>query len=409
MKINCLIQAQLGSIGVQDFSLQQDIFRIFHVGRRITRCIYEYQFQINSQSVTGTSHLEKNFLTFINSVMLYKNFVTKLWHDSDHLFRQFNRIGATLSQSLVNAGITSIEQITRLSPQKLERILNKNPPFGNIILETIEKLPRFNIEFDLVQSKNCEEMHLDVTCSMKNFDYIQSLDDGGCLGLDNQIVFIAGDDNHNLLFSCRLNNNAFLCNHGKITKRLPLNKISLVHCSLVLLQFVGLDVHETFDLNDSNDSNVNSKLTSKSTKKKLINFQNEIYIENEQEHGLLVDYENEKNIRSSPLKKAINSKPIEIAFQKSIKQKESIEKDVLVNFKSSPLSRSVYSYSSEEATKNMNKENRPTDQSNSLSRAIFSNDIQEAAKKNKIQMLIYSPPQAKAELVGSFFFLFFFN
>ena len=93
MKINALIQAQLGSIALQDFSLQQDIYRIFNVGRRITRCIYEYQFQISSQAVTGSSHLAKNFNTFINSVILYKNFITKLWQDSDHLFRQFNRIG----------------------------------------------------------------------------------------------------------------------------------------------------------------------------------------------------------------------------------------------------------------------------------------------------------------------------
>ena len=61
MKINCLIQASLGSIAVPDFSLQQDIFRIFRVGQRITRCIFEYQFQISSQSVTQTEHLPKNY------------------------------------------------------------------------------------------------------------------------------------------------------------------------------------------------------------------------------------------------------------------------------------------------------------------------------------------------------------
>jgi hypothetical protein len=54
------------------------------------------------------------------------------------------------------------------------------------------------------------------------------------------------------------------------------------------------------------------------------------------------------------------------------------------------------------------KENKMEEESANLA-YYYAKQAEEAAKKNKIQMLIYSPPQAKAERVGSFFFLFFFN
>ena len=66
-------------------------------------------------------------------------------------------IGATLSQSLVNAGVTSLEDIARMSPRNLERTLNKNPPFGNMILDTVEKLPRFKIKFNFQNHSNPED------------------------------------------------------------------------------------------------------------------------------------------------------------------------------------------------------------------------------------------------------------
>lgn len=38
MKVNCLIQATLGSLTVTDFSLQQDVAKIFRSGVRLLKC-----------------------------------------------------------------------------------------------------------------------------------------------------------------------------------------------------------------------------------------------------------------------------------------------------------------------------------------------------------------------------------
>ncbi|EHH14942.1 hypothetical protein EGK_00958, partial [Macaca mulatta] len=70
MKVNCLIQAQLGCIPIQDFALTQDTAKIFRHGSRITRCI-------------------------------------------------------TLSNAIVNAGLTSFKKIKETDARELEVYLHK--------------------------------------------------------------------------------------------------------------------------------------------------------------------------------------------------------------------------------------------------------------------------------------------
>ena len=153
--------------------------------------------------------------TFINAVVVYKCFITRLWHDSPHLFKQFNRIGPALSQALLNAEIDSFDKILSTQPRQLEKILNKHPPFGNQIIETIQKLPHFKIEFDLIEKNenkstnkknklNPTTIMLDIRCVMTNSAFLNTCEKGGCLGYSNPIMFILGDEKNNLIFAQRL-------------------------------------------------------------------------------------------------------------------------------------------------------------------------------------------------------------
>ena len=159
-----------------------------------------------------------NYETFINSVILCKCFNTRLWHDSPHIFKQFNRIGPALSQTFVNAGIDSINKILQIDPRQLERILNKNQPFGNTILQTIQNLPTFKIEFNLhiidkkqsfnkAKTSNLsteKDFILDVSCMMTNYEQLTECENGGSLGYYNPMMFILGDEKNNLMFAQRL-------------------------------------------------------------------------------------------------------------------------------------------------------------------------------------------------------------
>lgn len=49
-----LIQAQLGSISIQEFGLTQDTARIFRNGMRISKCILRKSGTVNKESVLRT-------------------------------------------------------------------------------------------------------------------------------------------------------------------------------------------------------------------------------------------------------------------------------------------------------------------------------------------------------------------
>jgi hypothetical protein len=220
-----LIQAQFGCINLNDFSLNQDLFRIQRAGQRISRCktefkisyilkifddhligfiqgIFEYLQNNDKYYDTETEmyiKYEKSFNTLLNSIMLHKCFVTRLWHDSPYVFKQFTGIGATLSQALVNNGVVSFAHVLKYDSMHLDRILNRTG-FGAQILKAVKSLPHFRINFNLIKSES-DKIILNVICEMENYECVKEND---ILGLNNPIMFVAGDCFDNLICSQRL-------------------------------------------------------------------------------------------------------------------------------------------------------------------------------------------------------------
>ncbi|RXM97898.1 putative ATP-dependent DNA helicase HFM1, partial [Acipenser ruthenus] len=110
MKVNCLIQAQLGCMAVQDFGLTQDTGRIFRNGTRLTKCLSEFFAQ----------HAKKNFSALLNSLILAKCFRSRLWENSPFVSKQLEKIGVTLSTAMVNAGLTTFQKIEETHARELE-------------------------------------------------------------------------------------------------------------------------------------------------------------------------------------------------------------------------------------------------------------------------------------------------
>ncbi|XP_019386675.1 PREDICTED: probable ATP-dependent DNA helicase HFM1 isoform X3 [Crocodylus porosus] len=89
MKVNCLIQAQLGCIPIQDFTLTQDIGKIFRTGIRVTKWLSDF---LASQ--------RNSFSALLNSLILAKCFRCKLWENSLHVSKQLEKIGSTCNQEV---------------------------------------------------------------------------------------------------------------------------------------------------------------------------------------------------------------------------------------------------------------------------------------------------------------------
>lgn len=197
----------------------------------------------------------KNYETYINGLILSKCLYTKLWYNSDHIFKQFSSIGDTISKLLVKANVTSFDKLLEMNPRKIELITNKNPPFGIRLIETVRNLPQFMIEFEQVQVQvnNNKSMAdfctVDIHCRLINIEHIsQNMDSNNDRFLP-VFNFVLGDGHNNLLFSTRLNNKELFRLNGVWTKRIHLNlrdNSDVIFASLISKQFVGLDVHEQF-------------------------------------------------------------------------------------------------------------------------------------------------------------------
>uniref|UniRef100_A0A2K5DRD7 Probable ATP-dependent DNA helicase HFM1 n=1 Tax=Aotus nancymaae TaxID=37293 RepID=A0A2K5DRD7_AOTNA len=187
MKVNCLIQAQLGCIPIQDFALTQDTAKIFRQGSRITRWLSDF-----------VAAQEKKFAVLLNSLILAKCFRCKLWENSQHVSKQLEKIGITLSNAIVNAGLTSFKKLEETDARKLELILNRHPPFGTQIKETVMYLPKYELKVEQISRYDDTTAEILVTVILRNFEHLQTkrtASDSHYVTLiigdaDNQVVYL---------------------------------------------------------------------------------------------------------------------------------------------------------------------------------------------------------------------------
>jgi len=109
-----------------------------------------------------------------------------------------------ISNHLVRANITTIDSLLEKSASIIEAIINKNPPFGTRLLESVRNLPRFSITFELIDTLSAEECIVDVYCFIKNFDIVWRASKTKPPGFFPDCHFVLGDAKNNLLFTTRL-------------------------------------------------------------------------------------------------------------------------------------------------------------------------------------------------------------
>ncbi|XP_057714214.1 probable ATP-dependent DNA helicase HFM1 isoform X2 [Corythoichthys intestinalis] len=233
MKVNCLIQAQLGSISIQEFGLTQDTAKIFRIGLRISKCLSEYLSQ----------NFNMGFSTLLNALILAKCFRAKLWENSVFVSKQLDKIGQTLSTVMVNAGLTTFSKIEQTNPREIEMILNRHPPFGNQIQEFILYLPKYELSLEQLPRYSSSIAEIVVKVTLKNQKLLMSKRTAP----DHHYVsLLIGDSDNNCVFRQKLTDLALLkCSTWskkiEVKKALKGNEIS-VH--LISSEYVGLDVQQ---------------------------------------------------------------------------------------------------------------------------------------------------------------------
>ncbi|XP_063742496.1 probable ATP-dependent DNA helicase HFM1 [Eleginops maclovinus] len=237
MKVSCLIQAQLGSISIQEFGLTQDTARIFKNGMRISKCLSEF---LSHRSKTG-------FSAVLHSLMLAKCFRAKLWENSPYVSKQLEKIGQTLSTAMVNAGLTTFSKIEQSNPRELELILNRHPPFGNQIKESVLNLPTYEVTLEQLPRYSCATAEIVVKVHLKNQAQLLSRKKAPD---QHYVSLIIGNSDNTVVFLQKLSD-LVLLKCGSWSKKIEVAKASTgdeISVNLISSQYVGLDIQQKFNV-----------------------------------------------------------------------------------------------------------------------------------------------------------------
>ncbi|XP_069103658.1 probable ATP-dependent DNA helicase HFM1 [Argopecten irradians] len=249
MKVNCLMQAQLGCLLVQDFALQQDTTRIFRAAQRLSRCLMEVLW------------IRDDYQAFLSAAQLCKAIKARLWENSKHVAKQLERIGPALSTALVNAGITSFQKIEETNPRDLELIVNRHPPFGNQVRDSVTYLPKYELTMEQVSRYNVDTAEILIHLSIANQESLETKKTAS--PMHTSILLVANTDNK-IIFRRKLMD-SFLLKEAGFTKKLEVQRASTgsdLYIHLISQDWVGLDVETTYSpyyLGATRISNVPSK------------------------------------------------------------------------------------------------------------------------------------------------------
>ncbi|XP_061098727.1 probable ATP-dependent DNA helicase HFM1 [Conger conger] len=235
MKVNCLVQAQLGSIPVQEFGLTQDTGRIFRIGIRISKCLFEYLKQLP----------KKSFSALLNTLILAKCFRARLWENSPFVSKQLEKIGLSLSTAMVNAGLTTFLKIQQTNARELEMIVNRHPPFGNQIKEAVEHLPKYEVSLEQIPRYSVATAEILVTVNLKNYEQLMSKRTSPD---HHYVTLIIGDCNNNVVFLQNITD-SLLLKSGSWSRKIEVTRTPKgeeLSVNLVSSEFVGLDIQQKY-------------------------------------------------------------------------------------------------------------------------------------------------------------------
>ncbi|XP_014106062.1 PREDICTED: probable ATP-dependent DNA helicase HFM1 [Pseudopodoces humilis] len=234
MKVNCLIQAQLGCIPIQDFTLTQDTGRIFRNGLRVTRWLSDF-----------LASSKNNFAALLNSLILAKCFRCRLWENSLHVSKQLEKIGVSLSNAMVNAGLTSFKKIEDINARELELILNRHPPFGNQIKESVLHLPKYELEIEQLPKYSDTLAEILVTVKLTNYEHLQTKRTAPDF---HYVTLVIGDADNQVIFNQKIMDSVLL-KTGNWMKKIEVKralKSEDISINLISSDYVGLDIQQAY-------------------------------------------------------------------------------------------------------------------------------------------------------------------
>ncbi|KAI4841945.1 P-loop containing nucleoside triphosphate hydrolase protein [Aureobasidium sp. EXF-8846] len=143
-KVSLIIQAVLGGVShIADqaahrvqYNIDQSL--IFQHVHRLIRCIVDCQ------------SIDKDAVGIRNSLMLSRSLAAKVWDDSPMVLQQIEQIGPVAVRKLVDAKITTMDELSSTDPGRLELVLNKASPYGITMHRRVQTFPRLRVNLQMI-------------------------------------------------------------------------------------------------------------------------------------------------------------------------------------------------------------------------------------------------------------------
>lgn len=230
-KVSLLIQSAVGGVEIKAAGVALEISAVMGDANRIARCI------VDCMVIKASVGVVKR------AFYLQRSIKAKCWIDSPLVLRQLPRLGEAAVRSLAFHNIRSLPDLRNADPRRLEVILKRKPPFGNEIVESVNRLPRLTMSARCVEAKEIPNaavrmITMQITLGLSNVD-----------SESRGVIFLAGDASSDDFFDFRRTSTAQLQKSlSFIVKGQISGDVKDLTCYLMCEDLVGCDVEQTLQL-----------------------------------------------------------------------------------------------------------------------------------------------------------------
>nr|CDS28773.1 ATP dependent DNA helicase HFM1 [Hymenolepis microstoma] len=248
LKIVTLLQAELNEFVILDSGLQQESHKTFRAFNRCAAGLRNLLWTTKSNgrevSNIGTQSLPQSaamsgFACMAHVIELAKVVANRVWADAPLAsLRQLPDIGKDYASQLAGAGVTSLKDIERVGPRFIERILRRQPPFGDRVYESALEVPKYELAAEQLTTNATDQVEFEfairLTRSCK-FD---------------QVALMVADDKNRIIFKTVLSTK-MLESSGGWSQIVVVHYDPAVHylfTSLISFNFLGIDLNINFPI-----------------------------------------------------------------------------------------------------------------------------------------------------------------
>ena len=142
-KVSLLVQTQLGGVDLpnevnrRQYVLEKEM--VFDRINRLVRC------------VTDCKIHDGDGIGICNALELGRSISAEYWENMPVQLRQIPNFGPAGTRKLVQGGVNSVLKLAAMDSASIERVMSRNPPFGQKVIDQLRDFPRLTLTAEITR------------------------------------------------------------------------------------------------------------------------------------------------------------------------------------------------------------------------------------------------------------------